>query len=76
LAATCVQSKNLNLTPWQSPPFRASLCDLDKPFGDPSGKHESAELLQRLRGAGLSIFEPHPLQALAPAEAEQRTATK
>jgi hypothetical protein len=69
-AATCAQSRSLDLPPWQSPPFRASLRDLEKPYGDASGKRESAELLKRLRDANLSIFEPDPMRALA--EAEQR----
>jgi hypothetical protein len=68
-AATCVQM------PWQSPPFRASLRDLDKPFGDPSGKRESAELLKRLLDANLSPFEPDPLAAIAKAEAKRQPAT-
>jgi hypothetical protein len=72
-AAGCAQSANLGLMPWQSPPCRASLRDLDQPYGDPSGKRESAELLKRLIDAGLSIFEPSPLAALAAvADAEQR----
>ena len=60
--------------PWQSPPFRASLADLNKPFDDPRGERESAELLKRLLDAGLSPFEPFPLDALA--EAEQRQAAR
>jgi hypothetical protein len=73
-AATCAQSRSLNLMPWQLPPFRASLADLDQPPGDASGRRESAELLQRLLRANLSSFEPDPLAALA--EAEQRQAAK
>ncbi len=63
-ACTCAQSRSLDLPPWQNPVFRASLRDLDKPYGDPSGKRESSELLKRLLDAGLSPFEPDPLQAL------------
>ncbi len=63
----------MDLSPWQ-PSFRSSLRDLDKPYGDPSGKRESAELLKRLRDAKLSIFEPDPLAAIA--EAEQHGTTK
>ena len=48
--------------------FRASLRDLEQPYGDASGKRESAELLKRLRDANLSIFEPDPMRALAEAE--------
>ena len=74
-AATCAQSCSLNLAPWQSPLFRASLRDLDKPYGDPSGKRESAELLKRLLDANLSPFEPDPLVAIAAAEAKRQPAT-
>jgi hypothetical protein len=63
-AATCAQSRSLNLMPWQLPPFRASLADLDQPPGDISGRRESAELKKRLIDAGLSIFEPDPLAGL------------
>jgi hypothetical protein len=63
-AATCAQTRSLRLQPWQLPPFRASLADLDQPPGDPSGRRESAELLRRLLDAGLSPFEPDPLRAL------------
>jgi hypothetical protein len=67
-AAIWAQSRSLDLPPWQSPPFRASLRDLDKPYGDPSGKRESAELLKRLRDCNLSIFEPDPVAACEAAE--------
>ena len=70
-----VQMDSLGLMPWQSPPFRASLRDLDKPYGDPSGKRESAELLKRLLDANLSPFEPDPLAAIAEAEAKRQPAT-
>jgi hypothetical protein len=51
----------------------ARLSDLDRPYGDPRAARESAELLKRLLDAGLSRFEPTPLQALAGAE-KRRTA--
>jgi hypothetical protein len=75
-AANCAQSRSLDLMPWQSPPFRASLRDLDKPYGDASGKRESAELLKRLHDANLSPFEPDPIAALERVEAEQRRRAK
>jgi hypothetical protein len=46
------------------PVFRTSLRDLDKPFGDPSGKRQSADLLKQLLESDLSPFEPDPLRAL------------
>lgn len=73
-AAMCAQSRSLNLAPWQLPPYCAGLRDLDQPPGDASGRRESAELKKRLIDAGLSIFEPDPLQAIQRAEAEQRQA--
>ncbi|MBR0778740.1 hypothetical protein JQ625_28265 [Bradyrhizobium diazoefficiens] len=60
----CAQSRSLNLDPWQSPPMYATAADLKRPYGDPSGRRELAELLQRMRDAGLSRFEPDPLRAL------------
>ena len=76
-AATCAQSCSLNLMPWQLPPFRASLNDLSMPYGDASGRRESAELLRRLLTLGLSRFEPNPEQAISEAEqAEKRRAAK
>ncbi len=58
--------------PWQTLPMYASLADLGKPFDDPRGERESAELLRRLLDAGLSKYEPDPIGAIA--EAERRTA--
>ena len=72
-ACTCAQYRSLDLPPWQSPPFRCSqsLRDLSQPYGDASGRRECAELRKRLRDAGLSVFEPDPIAALARIEAEQ-----
>jgi hypothetical protein len=53
-ASYCVQGRMLGLMPWQDPPMYARLADLDKPFDDPRGARESAELLRRLLDAGLS----------------------
>lgn len=76
-AARCVQGRSLDLMPWQRPPmFYANQIDsaLREPFGDPSGRREAGEVLQRLLRNGLSKYEPDPLAAIA--EAEQRTATR
>src|SRR5258706_14366310 len=70
-ASSCAQSKNLGLAPWQGPPCRASLRDLDKPFDDARGERQAAELLQRLLQLGLSRFEADPIGAIAEAERRQ-----
>jgi hypothetical protein len=65
-AAFSVQTDALNLMPWQPPPCWA---DVDGP--EPAGRHptdgrRAAWLLaRRLVAAGLSIYEPEPLAALA-----------
>jgi hypothetical protein len=56
------QMDNLRLRLWQSPP-----CYRDDPR-DP----QTRELADRLRAAGLSIFEPSPLEALAAKEKPKR----
>lgn len=57
-AASCAQGRSLRLDPWQTLPFRARLPDdLAKPADDPRGERPAAELLKRLRDAGLSGFE-------------------
>jgi hypothetical protein len=68
------QIESLGLPPWQDPPCYARLCNLAKPFGDPRGERESAEILRRMISNNLSRFEPDPLRAIA--EAEQRQAAK
>ena len=70
-AASCAQSRALGLQPWQSPPCRASLADLNQPYDDPRGARESAELLKKMLALGLSKFEPDPLAAIAGAEQRQ-----
>jgi hypothetical protein len=58
-AAYSWQIDVLRLKPWQDPPCYGHL-------GDDA---EAAELQQRLEAAGLSIFEPDPIGALAALEA-------
>jgi hypothetical protein len=53
------QSHSLGLTPWQTAP-----CDVD-PDSPRPGDEEAAELLRRMAAAGISIFHPDPIQALA-----------
>lgn len=62
-ASYACQRRALGLRPWQSPP-----CYGDAHPGH-DGHADAAVLLQRLLDAGLSRWEPDPLQALAQAEA-------
>jgi hypothetical protein len=74
-AAYCVQSRSLDLMPWQRAPlFYANQLDiaLREPFGDTRGTREAAELLKKLLTLGLSRFEPFPLQAIERVEAEAK----
>jgi hypothetical protein len=57
-----LQMSNLGLRPWQSPP-----CD-----GEDERDPQTKEMADRLRNAGLSVYEPSPLQALAAAEKAKR----
>jgi hypothetical protein len=69
--AVWCQHDSLDLQPWQSAPlFYANHLDtvLREPFGDPSGRREAGEVLQRLLRNGLSKFEPDPIGAIAEAE--------
>ncbi|MGY4293092.1 hypothetical protein ACVWXN_001187 [Bradyrhizobium sp. i1.4.4] len=69
-AAHC-QSEALDLMPWQSAPlWFANHLDsvLREPFGDPSGRREAGEVLQRLLRNGFSKFELNPVAALTQAE--------
>jgi hypothetical protein len=63
-----LQCRNLALRPWECPPMRSSPGATGhgrRYFNDP----RAAALRQRLIDAGLSIFEPDPLGALAKIEA-------
>jgi hypothetical protein len=58
IAKSCaysLQMDSLRLQPWESPPIYADA-------------HEAVELVARLQNAGLSRYEPRPLQALERAE--------
>jgi hypothetical protein len=63
------QRRALRLKPWELPP-----CEVDEePDGDPTeiGLLRAWELRQRLIAAGLSVYEPDPIGALAAIEARQ-----
>jgi hypothetical protein len=58
--------------PWQFPPCAVAIENIDGPDNG-NGARDAAELLKKLLDAGLSRFEPKPLQALA--EAERKAAS-
>ena len=59
-AAFSLQCENLKLTPWQSPPV--DLSDGSDPGPDDT---HAAKILQRMLKAGVSVYHPDPLAALA-----------
>ncbi len=61
------QSRSLKLRPWQWPPCWVTIDDQDDGLG---GRKAAAMLLRRLLDAGLSKFEPDPLNAISEAEAK------
>jgi hypothetical protein len=68
LAAYICQCEGLMLRPWQDPPLYGDSTDGVDDF-EGAGRAHAADLLRRLLAAGLSRFEPEPMQALARAEA-------
>ncbi|MFH1342121.1 MAG: hypothetical protein ABIL01_13115 [Pseudomonadota bacterium] len=64
-ASYSAQIESLGLSPWQNPPMYARLPDLEKPFDDPRGERQAAEILKKLLAHGLSRYEPDPLAAIA-----------
>jgi hypothetical protein len=70
-AAYGCQCNALHLKPWQPPPCWAELDDQDGADGPIFGRRAAAELLRRLLTAGLSRYEPDPINALARVEAER-----
>lgn len=64
-AAYGCQCAALHLKPWQPPPCWAEIDDQDNEAGPISGRRAAAKLLQRLLAAGLSRYEPDPVNALA-----------
>lgn len=63
-ASYSAQIESLGLSPYQDPPVYARLRNLAKPYDDPRGERESAEILKKLLALGLSRYEPHPLRAM------------
>ena len=58
-AASCCQSRSLNLDPWQEPP-----CWGDSERADPDAK----KLMEQMLAAGVSKYHPDPMAALAEAK--------
>ena len=67
-AAYHLQIRNLRLKPWEDPPMYG---DLEPGVAQPG----AAELLARLLKAGLSRYEPEPVEALARVEPSASSAT-
>ncbi|MCA1415283.1 hypothetical protein I6F30_29750 [Bradyrhizobium sp. NBAIM20] len=70
-AASCVQTSNLGLMPWQPPPCQIANIDAALAASDDEprrGRNAAATLLQQMLDAGVSRFEPDPMTALAEAE--------
>jgi len=65
-AAYCRQCDNLHLLPHQSPPCWINDMEAVLAAGDDGilGKYAAATLLKRMLDAGLSIYEPDPIDAL------------
>jgi hypothetical protein len=66
-ASYCMQCETLRLKPWEAPPMDAQGGDVVDPnvYGCPG----EVALHNRLKAAGLSLFEPDPLSALMEREA-------
>jgi hypothetical protein len=69
-AAQRCQEIALHLQPWECwPPCVVSIDEVDTPGYEHRGVSQSAALLRRMLAAGLSRYEPDPINALARAEA-------
>jgi len=71
-AAYHCQIEALDLMPWQSPPCYADMRALERPYGQPGGKRESAELALRMQRQGISRWHPDPAGECDRAEAARR----
>jgi hypothetical protein len=72
-ASHACQCAVLRPKPWQPIPANeyVAVTDDDSEYGPVMGRAAAAELLRRLLAAGLSRYEPDPLNALARVEAER-----
>ena len=65
------QDRNLNLKPWECPPYQTRL--VDEPSDDWGCRPGEVALLKRMLRAGVSRFHPDPMAAIEAAEqAESR----
>jgi hypothetical protein len=73
-AAYVCQCDALRPEPWQPVPANeyVSVTDDDSEYGPVMGRAAAAELLRRLLAAGLSRYEPDPIEALARVEARNK----
>ena len=71
-ASYCMQCETLRLKPWEAPPMDAQGGDVIDPnvYGYRPGE---VALHNRLKAAGLSLFEPDPLSALEKLNARPRS---
>src|SRR5262249_38723673 len=68
-AAGCLERAAVRLRPWEDEP--CSIDDVAAELGRPDDHHRrrtAAELVARMRAAGISKFHPDPLRALHAAE--------
>jgi hypothetical protein len=77
-AAYGCQCDALRPEPWQPVPANeyVAVTDDDSAYGPVMGRAAAAELLRRLLAAGLSRYEPNPLEALERVEATAVSARK
>ncbi len=81
LLRVCQQNNALHLKPWQSPPCHIDADEIDAILarGPPSPQNMEADkkyggalLLRRMLAAGLSAYDPTPLESLAAAKWKAR----
>jgi hypothetical protein len=60
------QDRNLQLRPWECPPFRTR--DVDEPSDEWGNRPGEVALLKRMLRAGVSRFHPDPMAAIEAAE--------
>jgi hypothetical protein len=62
-ASSCAQSRSLDLKPWEICPADFHASDLNDPRPQ-RGARKTYDLLTRMLAAGLSRFDPDPIQSL------------